>query len=230
MSNFKFVIIERNGMGRFRALPKLAFETEQAANDYIVKTYHAGYRAQFHVESRMLEADDTNDRMTCQCCGRKILAKKGRIANHGYQRPGTGWQTASCAGAQQLPFEVARDTLGWLIDSMKRRREYMLETRHAVFNETAPVVFTYFEYGKNGKREEKTLRFTRDSFKATIDASSYRMGYYGNDAQFNAFKARDLRNRDAEIRRTEEWVAEMQARFDGWQQTHKHDGELWVRI
>jgi hypothetical protein len=230
MSNAKFVIVERTWRGHFRALPKLAFETEQAAKDYITETYRPLYQQQLHVEQRELKADDTNDRMTCQCCGRKILAKKGLVANHGYQRPGTGWQTSSCAGAQALPFEVSRDTLGWLIDSVRARLRTMVQNRADVAAETAPVTFTYVEHGKDGKRQNKVLSLTRDSFKATIDASGYRMGYYGDDAQFNAFKARDLRQRDREIERTGEWIAEMQARFDGWQQTHKRDGELWVRL
>jgi hypothetical protein len=227
MSNIKFVIVERTWRGHSRALPKLAFETEQAAKDYIAETYRPLYQQQLHVEQRELKADDTNDRMTCQCCGRKILAKKGRIANHGYQRPGTGWQTSSCAGAQALPFEVSRETLGALINTTKARRDHMLATRHEVFNEMAPVTFSYVEYGKDGRREKK-LFFNRHIFRSVIEASGCRMGFIDNT--FDGFLKRDLAKRDAEIRRTEEWIVEMQARFDGWQQTHKRDGELWVRL
>lgn len=48
---------------------------------------------------------------TCQICGRAILANTGTIANHGYERPGDGWQTASCSGAKCLPYEVSKDEL-----------------------------------------------------------------------------------------------------------------------
>ncbi len=48
---------------------------------------------------------------TCQICGRPIKAQKGLIAHHGYKRPGDGWQTASCAGARFLPYEVSCDRL-----------------------------------------------------------------------------------------------------------------------
>jgi hypothetical protein len=62
---------------------------------------------------------------TCQVCGRAIklvLMRQCRggvpfgvmqhvIAHHGYQRPGDGWQTASCMGARRLPYEVAHDAL-----------------------------------------------------------------------------------------------------------------------
>lgn len=37
---------------------------------------------------------------TCQCCFRQIFAETGTIAHHGYERPGHGWQTASCVGAK----------------------------------------------------------------------------------------------------------------------------------
>jgi len=65
---------------------------------------------------------------TCQICGRAIKAKKGLIAHHGYSRPGYGWQTASCPGAQYLPYEVSHGRLDgviltivndWLPDALK---------------------------------------------------------------------------------------------------------------
>jgi len=49
--------------------------------------------------------------MTCQICAREIKHKTGRIAHHGYKRPGQGWQTASCMGAGYQPYEVAYDAL-----------------------------------------------------------------------------------------------------------------------
>lgn len=68
---------------------------------------------------------------TCQICARAIHAGTGMIAHHGYERPGRGWQTASCMGARELPFEVSRDALGrwiesvkvWLVDADKRALE-----------------------------------------------------------------------------------------------------------
>lgn len=57
--------------------------------------------------------------MTCQVCGGKYLASKGKIAHHGYQRPGGGWQTQSCFGAMAVPFEVSRDRLGEWIEILR---------------------------------------------------------------------------------------------------------------
>jgi hypothetical protein len=47
----------------------------------------------------------------CQICGRDIKANTGLIAHHGYQRPDAGYQTASCPGARELPYEVSRDAI-----------------------------------------------------------------------------------------------------------------------
>ena len=58
---------------------------------------------------------------TCQICGRLIKANTGIIAHHGYKRPdrGSGWQTASCAGARHLPYEVSCDMLTPTIEYIK---------------------------------------------------------------------------------------------------------------
>lgn len=62
-----------------------------------------------------------SDTKTCQICGRGIKALAGAIAHHGYQRPGIGWQTASCFGAQCAPFEVSRVTLKTWINRLDSR-------------------------------------------------------------------------------------------------------------
>jgi len=231
MSNFKFVIIERsNTRGWPRALPKLAFETEQAAKDYIAATYRPLYQKQLHVERRELKADDTNERMHCQCCGRAILAKGGLIAHHGYERPGAGWQTSSCPGARKDPWEVSRDALGRMIEGLRNSINAMQKARDAVRAERQPVTHTYVTYGFGGSRETKNLTFTRETFEAEIRNSDYRMGYYGADATFDGFKKRDIQNRNGRIRIQVEFLAECEVRYAGWTQTHKRDGDLWVRL
>lgn len=54
----------------------------------------------------------------CQICERAILSNTGVVAHHGYQRPGHGWQTASCFGARYRPYEVACDALPPAIESL----------------------------------------------------------------------------------------------------------------
>ena len=45
----------------------------------------------------------------CQCCGRLQALHGGRLVKHGYERPGYGYQTASCAGTWQLPLSESCD-------------------------------------------------------------------------------------------------------------------------
>lgn len=66
------------------------------------------------------------EKFTCQVCGRKIKAKSGLIAHHGYQRR-YGWQSASCDGARFVPYEVSCDRLkevaGWLERFIERKEQ-----------------------------------------------------------------------------------------------------------
>jgi hypothetical protein len=48
---------------------------------------------------------------TCQICGRPVKSNTGKIAHHGYKRPGNGWQTASCMGARHLSYEQSYDII-----------------------------------------------------------------------------------------------------------------------
>jgi hypothetical protein len=230
MSNVKFVIVQESWRGRWTAMRGLAFETREAAQAHLDKTIRKSCQHKYAIETRALKADDTNARMHCQCCGRSILAKGGLIAHHGYERPGTGWQTSSCPGARKDPWEVSRSALGRMIEGLRNSIDAMRKARAAVEAEQQPVTFSYIEYGKAGARTSKTLTFTRDTFDAEIRNSTYRMGYYGDDATFDGFKKRDLRDRAGRLRMQVEFLAECEVRYAGWKQTHKRDGELWVRI
>ncbi len=52
-----------------------------------------------------------------------IQANTGVIAHHGYQRPGQGWQTASCFGARYVSYEVGHDALDAYIPYVQHIRE-----------------------------------------------------------------------------------------------------------
>uniref|UniRef100_A0AB74UNL8 Uncharacterized protein n=1 Tax=Caulobacter phage BL57 TaxID=3348355 RepID=A0AB74UNL8_9VIRU len=80
---------------------------------------------------------------TCQVCGRGILAENGRIAHHGYQRPGMGYQTASCSGALELPFEISRDALGADIENLKAYRARRQAYRSSVNLELTSLPVKY---------------------------------------------------------------------------------------
>ena len=57
---------------------------------------------------------------TCQICGRQIKLVNGKIARHGWKEPRFSlWQTASCSGTKQLPYEVSRDFLPVVIKTVE---------------------------------------------------------------------------------------------------------------
>lgn len=56
---------------------------------------------------------------TCPCCFRKIAVIQGKMAHHGYKRPGFGSQTSSCPGIRFKPLEVSNEGLVWLIGTYR---------------------------------------------------------------------------------------------------------------
>lgn len=58
---------------------------------------------------------------TCSCCFRQIAIMGEHMAHHGYQRPGQGYQTASCAGIRFKPLEQSTAGLEWLITVTEQR-------------------------------------------------------------------------------------------------------------
>lgn len=167
--------------------------------------------------------------MTCQCCGRKYLANTGTIAHHGYQRPGGGWQTASCSGAKHLPFEVNRDKLGLLIQSLTEWKARAITWRAEVEAETRAVDLTFSDhtqkrdaYGRRPKKSVQVIRETFDSVR-TENSSSFRT--YGWSS-FDEIKKRDLQVKDREIENVTAEITAQQTRYDGWKQTHKWDKSM----
>jgi hypothetical protein len=79
---------------------------------------------------------DRSKAQTCQICARRIMASKGKIAHHGYERP-QGWheQTGSCYGARELPFERDCSVLRRYIAEVLRRRASFLTERLATLED-----------------------------------------------------------------------------------------------
>lgn len=116
---------------------------------------------------------------TCQICGRPIKSSTGLIAHHGYKRPGSGWQTASCIGARHLPYEVSCDFIPVAIASVK-----------AYIDRTEIALALHFTFPPN------TLHYTRGSWNKERIAverpanfepfgSSHRMRFHKYDAVFD---------------------------------------------
>lgn len=65
---------------------------------------------------------------TCPCCSRGIAVTGGTMAHHGYERPGTGYQTDSCAGIRFKPLEVSSEGLAWLVETTQQHLDQLRKT------------------------------------------------------------------------------------------------------
>lgn len=176
---------------------------------------------------------------TCQICGRPIFAEIGVIAHHGYERPGDGYQTASCPGARELPFEASKLVLVSHIASMREHLAEMRAVRKGTAAEQVGVFVSYRtpEIGENGRQVhwsgrpqylQKAFTITRattDAIKAAhVHYFSYSAGHlYGVEAggEFDALLQRDLKERDAKIVATRIYIDRQQKRADGWKQLER---------
>lgn len=159
-------------------------------------------------------------KMTCQICGRPIWAATGVIAHHGYERPyrGEGWQTASCPGARELPFEVSRERLAGYIEELTTYRQSIVITRGKIEREEIPALFSYSKPSKGGFETEHTV-FTRESFAARQDEFKRLLLKY-MVWNFDDVKKLHLARLDKEIKFLDDDIASQTKRFDGWKQTH----------
>ncbi|ARB13767.1 hypothetical protein Ccr2_gp236 [Caulobacter phage Ccr2] len=172
---------------------------------------------------------------TCQVCGRGILAENGRIAHHGYQRPGMGYQTPSCSGALELPFEISRDALGADIENLKAYRARRQTYRSDVNLELVSLPVKYQVSEQDPRRApgfkhvvDKMIHVTRadwDAQKAeTPEAFAGKYGprkpnYTYEPFTFDALKTQVLGMVDGEIEFITGTIRAQQKRYDDWKQT-----------
>ena len=229
----KYVIVERQNMsGRFVAMRGLSFATEADAKAHLATLWQ---RNRCFVEPRKV-ADEVEQRMTCQCCGRGILAKLGTIALHGYERPGYGWQTNSCMGAKYLPFEISRDRLADLIHALKNHRTGLKFNRAKVAAEASgyPVTVAWTERNPDsprGGRLNRSFDFTRVNFADPgTEATTAREHLNYNTRTFDDLLARELTQRDRQIEMLEQDIADHEKRYAGWSQTHFRADGKWMPL
>lgn len=60
---------------------------------------------------------------TCPVCFRQIAVVGGHMAHHGYERPGIGFQTASCPGTRFQPWEISNEGLVWWVGHLRKNLE-----------------------------------------------------------------------------------------------------------
>jgi hypothetical protein len=174
--------------------------------------------------------------MTCQCCGRKHLANTGKMAHHGYERPGFGYQTASCMGARKLPFEVSRDTLGRLLEMLRDMLANKIANRNAIEAEIRSFTITLTDYTQ--KRDPRSGSFptvdymiNRENYETIRTENATNFGK-SSKGSFDDVKASELKSRDREIKNLKDEIDAQQKRYDGWKQTHKWDADAdeWQTI
>lgn len=229
----RYVIVEQTMMGQYRAKPGLSFATEEAAQAHIFTKYPERFHHRYRIETRPdVKAEEPGTRMTCQCCNRGILAKQGRIAHHGYTRPGHGWQTASCFGARRLPWEADRSALGDLIAWLENRLIDHLNSRQAVADERLAVAYPYTVYNRvRMKSESHTAMFSRDTFEAVrAKNENNAFKFYESSKTFDDYKKADLARRDVQIKHIRSDLVEFKKRYDSWVQTHKWENKTWVAL
>lgn len=183
-------------------------------------------RGELPVVKTAKQLADEADRMTCQCCARGIFAATGTIAHHGYERPGYGWQTASCMGAKELPFEADRTVLGHVITALVSRRSDMKATRGQLAAEQLPITRRWTT-GSRPNRESHEFSFTRGNFDIEGRDARRACGIYGD---FGDLLAGELASRDRQIASIEQDIAAQRARYAGWKQTHRREGGQWVEV
>lgn len=88
---------------------------------------------------------------TCPVCFRSIAVVNGTMAHHGYERPGQGWQTASCPGIRFKPLEVSSAGLEWLIAALRDR---LTGLKHAYANQATVPEYLMAKRTYNGKLEK----------------------------------------------------------------------------
>ncbi|AFU86719.1 hypothetical protein D869_gp195 [Caulobacter phage CcrRogue] len=182
-----------------------------------------------------VEIEREGKERTCQICGRGILAEGGIIAHHGYTRPYEGWQTASCSGAREVPFELSRDELGKEIAALKAWRVRKVNERAAIEAETVKLILKYQVSEQDPRKAQgfkltvdRQIEVTRDTFEAlkvsTPEAFSGKYnprkeGKYTYEAlTFDGLKEQALGMVDIEIGRLDNDILRQQARYDAWSQ------------
>lgn len=148
----------------------------------------------------------------CQICSRDIKANTGLIAHHGYQRPGGGWQTASCMGAKYLPYEVSRDRIPTVIESYKDIRQNNIDREKELLANPPATVTRFARYGFQ-KNEVYTLP---ENFDPAVALESGSYSQTNDDRYASEYKGMVKECRSNVAGLTYE-IKRLQKRYDDWE-------------
>lgn len=171
--------------------------------------------------------------MTCQCCARGIFAERGKIAHHGYERPGDGWQTASCMGAMYAPFETSRTRLADMIIGLGRNRDGRVDDRADVVAERRDIEVNWMDYSKRDRRGRPGLEIREDVARLNFDEiTEGAKKALGNRRikTFDDLKANEIEMIDHKIAYLNDRIKHEQGRYDGWKKTHEFKGGKWEPV
>lgn len=150
------------------------------------------------------------DKSTCQICARDIKATTGVIAHHGYQRPGNGYQSASCIGARQLPYEISRDFIPQAIGQYQVWLDHQLGRIDELTN-NPPEKLTRYARHSFDKNEELQRP---EGFDAKVniagDVPYFEMTDYHREHQAQ------VREAGRNAKHLSEDVKWLQERYDSW--------------
>lgn len=173
-------------------------------------------------------------RMTCQVCGRPILANTGKIAHHGYTRPGFGWQTASCEGATHVPFEVSRDALEAYIANLNRVHDRLVARQDTItsgYAKSASLYVTNYDaphqYGR--QRGGRLITVTPETFETVRDElpKTFKMLSL---TSFEVILEGEARTIKGQLSQLLSELAQQEVRYEGWSQTHSWNGSEFTAI
>ena len=154
---------------------------------------------------------NTKEKLThCQICARDIKANTGLIAHHGYQRPQyQGWQTASCDGARQLPYEVSRDFIPVVIERYKLHAKNQEDMADEMLRAPVETITRY-----------ATSSYDTDSiFEKPADFDPYKTVNGEVYAMYNTYEYEFKRKYTAHrknVKEIEEAIEFLQKRYDDW--------------
>jgi hypothetical protein len=135
-------------------------------------------------------------RGTCSCCFRDVaVGELGRMAHHGYQRPGDGYQSASCAGVRFPPLEVSTEGLEWLVWTTSERLGVDRERLYRR-DEMSTITYDVHEKGKLVPRKisrgeggwDKTFRAWTRMMEHTVRTGEQQLDHF--EVELETWRAR----------------------------------------
>ncbi|MGX1167093.1 hypothetical protein AB7M16_003359 [Bradyrhizobium sp. USDA 372] len=203
--------IERGALSSYvDALPTRVHKLEQRAINEKARAERVEQKARLQ-----LAAYEAGEEMTCQLCGRRICAKFGAIAHHGYTRPGDGYQTASCAGTHHSPLEVTNDVLLKYIRKYEARCEETKRLIADVSANRAEVVATISPHWGERRNYPHMFRFTADSYGQVAAASEGKLSEHVSFSDRKKYYVAELEGR---LRDQKAVLAELRERNANWKQ------------